>query len=160
MIPCSFNRMGINPWKEEEEVKYVTKTISFQVRTVDEEFVSIHPVACIINGSEADLSYDEATYTYSTEITYSEDSPVVYLKLTNDDYLPYSNTFSDASAIPSQITMLKTSGSVVSWTATVSGHDDDNDLDTHVLIVNNNPESSNYGKTHELGYNKHILGKG
>lgn len=59
--------------------------------------------------------------------------------------------------------MLKTSGSVVQWTATESAPSSSNtrnDLDTHVLIVNNNPKSSNYGKTHELGYNKHILGKG
>lgn len=101
MIPCPFNSMGINPWKEEEEVKYVTKTISFQVRTVDESFVPIYPVSCIVNGSAVEYAYDKETYTYSTEITYSEDNPVVYLKLTNDDYLPYSNTFSDISAIPS-----------------------------------------------------------
>lgn len=29
-----------------------------------------------------------------------------------------------------------------------------------MIIQNRNQKSSNYGKTHELGYNKHILGKG
>lgn len=102
MIPYSFNCLGVGQRKpEEEEVKYVTKTVSFLVRTVDREIVPIHPVTCVINGSVVDLDYDEETYKYSTEVTYNEDNPVIYLKLTNDDYLPYSNTFSDISAIPS-----------------------------------------------------------
>jgi hypothetical protein len=54
--------------------------------------------------------------------------------------------------------MLSTSGSVVAWYETKTMNRDD--LDTHVIIQNNNPNSSNYLKTHEIGFNGHILGKG
>ena len=162
MIPYSFNNLGVNLKKQSQEIQYETVEISFQVRTVDAKFVSISSgITCVINDKVIDLTYDTSTQTYSTTISYNKDNPVIYLKLTHNDYLPYSNTFTDYTKIPEQITMLSTSGSVVGWTATKAlGDNDKNDLDTHVIIQNNNSNSSNYLKTHEIGYNGHILGKG